>query len=90
MGIRPVGDDTPHSDLTPKFSELSAVNGGGAVPQAGSTGTKQHQLRRSREAHPMCTREKGHAYKTKPTRWHGASVPISNDPSLTTKPSRKP
>jgi hypothetical protein len=35
MGVRPVAD-TPHSNLIPELSEHSAVNGGGAFPQAGS------------------------------------------------------
>jgi hypothetical protein len=83
MGVRPV-TDAPHGNLAPELSEHSAVDRGGTVPQAGSepvNDVKQGDK-------PMSPR-KCHAHEEKkPTRPRSAPVPISYDPSFTTKPSR--
>jgi hypothetical protein len=86
LGIRPVAD-APHRSLTPELSEHSAVDGGGAVPQAGSkpvNDIKSHQ-----GANQMKHKDKRHVpSKTKRTRPASAPAPISTGPTFISKANR--
>jgi hypothetical protein len=87
MGIVPHAEGDAHNNLTPEFSEHAAVDGGGAVPQAGSEpandikshqGANQMNQRKTRRGPP----------KTGRTRPASAPAPISTGPTLITKANR--